>query len=93
MAIQGFTTGSQGVLMMAPVLIDSLGVATLPTAASVLPNRVQDLYNNQGNINTSTLLELAIYSSRADQVGIISSAPAFDANPKTMTFTIDRDDP
>ena len=94
MAIQGFTTGAQGLLMMAPVTINNQGVASLVSAVTGtnFPETVRDLYDTDGNLITSKWLELAVFSSRSDQVGIISSAPNFDASPKTMAFTIDRDD-
>lgn len=88
MAIQGYTTGGQGLLLMAPVNIQSSGIS-IATAITPLPNSITAFDNKY---DTTTFLELAIFSSRTDEVGIISTAPALDANPKTISFTIDRDD-
>jgi len=92
MAIQGFTTGGQGVLLMAPVNISTTGVATLATPLSTLPASMKDLYDGFGLIDKSKNLELTVFSSKLDEVGIVSTSPSFDATPKSIAFTIDRDD-
>ena len=94
MAIQGFTTGAQGLLLMAPVQISSTGVATLVPAVtgSAFPDQVSDLYDSSGNLITSKYLELCMFSSKTDEVGIVSTSPNFAVAPKTFTVTMDRDD-
>jgi len=91
--IQGFTTGAKGVLMMAPVNISPTGIATIVPASTPLPTSVKDFYNTTTNdFETSKNLELAVFSSYEEEVGIVSSSPNFSVVPKTFTFTIDRDD-
>jgi len=93
MAIQGFTTGRQSVLMMAPVKITGTGASKTIELATPVPistiNSVNDFYEKY---DASTFLELALFSSTSDQTGIISTSLSLDAEPKTIAFTIDRYD-
>jgi hypothetical protein len=91
MSIQGYTKGGQGILIIAPVNISATGVATLATPMSTLPTSMQSLYDQYG-IDKSVHLELSVFSSTTDEVGIVSTSPSFDSSPKSISFTIDRDD-
>jgi hypothetical protein len=91
MAIQKFTTGGNGILTMAPVIFEN-GVPKLADEASSFPTSLDALYDNEGKIDPSVLLELAIFTSKDDEVGIVSTASSLDATPKTIAFTIDRED-
>lgn len=87
MANQGFTTGSQGVLLMAPVKITD-GVASIATPKSIASiNSVLDF-----KYDVTDFLELAIFCSKPDEVGIVTSTPVSSGTPRQATFTIDRDD-
>jgi hypothetical protein len=88
MATQGFTTGGKSILMLAPVAVSSQGIEVAQPRAN-LPTSIMDF---AGKYDATNFLELTVFSSRDDEVGIISTAPALDASPKTISFTIDRDD-
>jgi hypothetical protein len=85
MATQFFSTGGGGVLLMMPADIRT-NTITLGTVGSI-PSNI-----NGFTYNRSDFLELAIFTDKEDKVGIISTSPSFDASPKTITFTIDRED-
>lgn len=84
MAKAGYTTGGGGILLLIPTNItnSSVGIGTETT----LPTSLEQAEKS------NTKLSLAIYTSREDEVGLVSASPSFDASPKQITFVTDRDD-
>jgi len=87
---QSNSTGGGSILMMYPVMQATGTETTIKIAPeSSLPASLSAIIDDGYN---SIKLALGVYSNEKDKVGIVSTAPSFDASPKSIAFTIDRDD-
>jgi hypothetical protein len=88
---QGFSTGGGGIIKNYPLMLNANNKIVI-AEETALPTGLTPSSLVPMTFDAKTALALGIYGNYNDEVGITTSSRNFEATPKTMTITTDRDD-